>query len=303
MRTESVPPIRVDLTFNLIQSIRLIHALLESSYDLRIPSHHLSKAQNLERVFGIDIRGGEDDIPSLPGLDIRHEGLPLVRVGSIERPLIFARGMVDHCRDLWQKNRSLRACFAGRLHRDRRQVLQRWVRKQFPGKETVSMPDQSVVDRRVRLRKRVTDYSKRIFRGPLRPLLEHIRVPPVESRTREEGIVFMTSDRGWCHPTKAWDESYFRLLASSKFVLCPDGQFVWTYRFFEAAMCGAIPIIQNECALYEGYQYYTMSDNFGEIEWCRTDALHNYKLCRERMTISLGQLDDEIERLANQSRI
>lgn len=300
MERASVPPLRVNLTFNLIQSIRLIHALLESSHDIRIPSCHVSKARNLRQVFGIDIKGGENDIPDLPGLEIQHAGLPLVRIGSIDRPLIFARGMVDHCRDLWRADRSLEACFAGRLHRDRRQVLQRWVRSQFPEKRTVDMPDQAVVDRRVRLRERVKNYSERLFRGPLRPLLKYVRVPPVESRTREDSIVFVTSDRGWCHPTKAWDASYFRLLASSKFVLCPDGQFVWTYRFFEAAMCGAIPIVQNECALYEGYRHYTMDDDLAEMEWRRSDALHNHKLCRERMTVPPDQLDDEIGRLADQ---
>jgi hypothetical protein len=291
---------RLDLTFDLIQSIRLVHALLESSYDVRIPKRHLSKTRNLERVFGIDVKGGGDAIPALPGLEIQHEGLPLVRVGSIERPLIFARGMVDHCRSLWDEERPTRACFAGRLHEDRRRVLRQWMQEQFPENGAVEMPDQAVVDRRVRLRKRVKGYAKRILRGPLRPLRGYVRVPTVERRTRENGVVFMVSDRGWCHPTKTWDPSYFRLLASSKFVLCPDGRYVWTYRFFEAVMCGAIPIVQNECPLYDGYRYYTMDDALEEMEWTASDARHNQNLCRERMTIPPDQLDAEIGRLVDQ---
>lgn len=300
MCTRSAPPFRVNLPFDLIQSIRLIHALLETNYDVRIRRHHLPKTRNLERVFGIDVKGGGSAIPELPGMEIQHEGLPLVRVGSIERPLIFARGMVDHCRSLWKEDRPMRACFAGRLHEDRRRILRQWMQEQFPEHGAVDMPDQAAVDRRVRLRKRVKNYAGRILRGPLRPLRGYVRVPTVERRTKEKGVVFMVSDRGWCHPTKTWDPSYFQLLASSKFVLCPDGRYVWTYRFFEAAMCGAIPIVQNECSLYDGYRYYTMDDALREMEWNYSDALHNQELCRERMTIPPDRLNAEIGRLVDQ---
>lgn len=299
METTQVPPFRINLPFDLIQSIRLVHALLETRYDAQIPRRHLPKTRNLEQVFRLEVKGGGSDIPDLPGIEIKHEGHPLVQVGSIKRPLIFARGMVDHCRSLWADDRAKRACFAGRLHEDRCQVLQQWMQKQFPENGIVDMPDQTVVDRRVRLRKRVKGYAKRILRGPLRPLQGYIRVPTVECRTRENGVVFMVSDRGWCHPTKTWDPSYFQLLASSKFVLCPDGRYTWTYRFFESAMCGAIPIVQNECALYDGYRYYTMDDAFEEIEWKASDAHHNQKLCRERMTIAPDRLDAEIGRLVD----
>ena len=37
---------------------------------------------------------------------------------------------------------------------------------------------------------------------------------------------------------------YWDMMQRAKYVLCPDGDFVWTYRFFEAVACGAIPIIE-----------------------------------------------------------
>jgi hypothetical protein len=112
-----------------------------------------------------------------------------------------------------------------------------------------------------------------------------------------DGVVLMTSDRGWSFPTKAWDSEYFELLSSSKFVLCPDGKFVWTYRFFEAVLCGAVPIIQNECSLYEGFRYYKMSDPLDKMEWRVEDAHHNAALCHERLTIPPEALHGELQRL------
>jgi len=65
--------------------------------------------------------------------------------------------------------------------------------------------------------------------------------------------------------TKPLDKWYFEEMAKAKFVLCPNGDFTWTYRFFEAILCGAIPIIQNYCSLYAGYYYITKTN-------CTTDA-------------------------------
>lgn len=287
---------QVDLPYNLIQSLRFIHALLESDFDVRIPTRHHQKLVQLREVFDISLNGKIEGVPVLPGLRIYHQGMPTTRLGSIQRPLIFAHGMVNHCRSLWSGERTRKVVFAGRFHRERRNVVQKWLREQLPHLRA-QVPDQSVVDRRVRLRKRVQDWSNRLLRGPLRSLQSWVRVPPVERRVEYDGVVLMTSDRGWSFPTKAWDSKYFQLLSSSKFVLCPDGKFVWTYRFFEAILCGAIPIIQNTCSLYEGFRYYTMDDLLEKMEWRVEDAHHNAALCRERLTVPSDALHGEIQRL------
>jgi len=244
--------------------------------------------------------GDVENVPILPGLEIDHEGTPTTRIGRIARPLLFAHGMVKKCRSFWLDDRPIRVCFSGRLHRERRRVLRQWVHRRFLD-ASVELPSQAAVDRRIRLRNTVHDYAERLLRGPLRRLRTYIRVPPVERRTTVRDTVFETSDRGWCHPTKAWDGVYFRRLVNSKFVLCPDGQFVWTYRFFEAALCGAIPIIQNECPLYDGFHYYTMEDPIEALDWNREHVLHNFNLCRDRLTVSHGRLNDEIHRLLREA--
>lgn len=63
----------------------------------------------------------------------------------------------------------------------------------------------------------------------------------------------LATERGRRFPGKVWDAEYFQSMGRAQFVLCPDGDFVWTYRFFEACLVGAIPVIQNVCSLYDGF--------------------------------------------------
>ena len=72
----------------------------------------------------------------------------------------------------------------------------------------------------------------------------------------------INSDRGRNADTKIKDDEYFKLMGRSKFVLCPNGDFVWTYRFFEAILVSAIPIIQENCELYEGYKFFNLNDDY-----------------------------------------
>lgn len=74
--------------------------------------------------------------------------------------------------------------------------------------------------------------------------------------------VILNSNNGRKQETKEKDLSYFRMLARSRFVICPNGDFVWTYRFFEAILCKCIPIIEEECELYKGYHYYKVGDEY-----------------------------------------
>lgn len=89
-----------------------------------------------------------------------------------------------------------------------------------------------------------------------------------------------------CFPQKAWDGPYYDGLLSSGFVLCPDGDFIWTYRFFEAVICGAIPIIENMCGLYEGFYFYDMNTPREELIYRPEQAADNFKLLMQKFTLS-----------------
>ena len=70
------------------------------------------------------------------------------------------------------------------------------------------------------------------------------------------------SERGRDIKTKVKDVEYFNEMSKSKFTLCPNGDFVWTYRFFESIIFKSIPIIEEFCDIYDGYNYYTHNDEF-----------------------------------------
>ena len=83
----SVPAFQVDLNFNVIQSLRLLHALLESHGDVRVDPHTLPKLSRLREVFGAQVSDEVEGVPVLPGLEIDHEGEPKTRIreGSSRR--------------------------------------------------------------------------------------------------------------------------------------------------------------------------------------------------------------------------
>jgi|688.fasta_scaffold635732_1 hypothetical protein len=55
------------------------------------------------------------------------------------------------------------------------------------------------------------------------------------------------------------DNDYYYNMSRSKFVLCPIGDCNWSYRFFEAIICGAIPVLK-DCysdIFCKNYLFYT----------------------------------------------
>lgn len=90
------------------------------------------------------------------------------------------------------------------------------------------------------------------------------------------------SKRGRNPKTKNRDERYFKLMSSAKLVLCPNGDYVWTYRFFEAIIFRAIPIIEEECDIYDGYKFYKLGENFKyNTNWVN----HNLNKLKKEMTL------------------
>lgn len=92
----------------------------------------------------------------------------------------------------------------------------------------------------------------------------------------------INSLRGRCDSTKVYDKIYFDKMAQAKFALCPNGDFTWTYRFFEAILCGAIPIIQHYCELYEGFHFYFNASN---IHYNKTWVKDNLYLLEKTMML------------------
>jgi hypothetical protein len=105
-----------------------------------------------------------------------------------------------------------------------------------------------------------------------------------------EDFQVVETDAGRAWPGKAWDDDYYTVLGRSALTACPDGDFVWTYRFFEGALCGSIPVVESFCDHYEGFRYYRMTDVPASMKWRRDWAEHNFVVARERLTVSHDEL-------------
>lgn len=262
--------IAIDL--NLLQQIRLVHALAESAFDIVVPAAERPKFEPLSEKFGMRFsHDSSDSIDFGRYLKVSHEE-PSTSIGRVSRPLIFPRAITEYCRRLWTTSRSTRYSFPGLITNKRRLLLESWIQNNLP------------VER------------SRFKNGLWRRILSAIsRRTPMKTMVGD--LVLWPSDRGRRFPIKSWDEAYFRILADSQFVLCPSGDCIWSYRFFESILCGAIPIAEKECDAYSGFHYFSFEDRAGSVQWSPQEAEFNYRTCVERLTVPKAALDAEITRI------
>jgi len=92
----------------------------------------------------------------------------------------------------------------------------------------------------------------------------------------------IASRRGRDPKIKEYDDWYFNEMSKAKFVLCPDGDFVWTYRFFESIIFKAIPVIEHTCKHYLPYKYYKQGDT---LKYCSDIVESNFNILKQNMTL------------------
>lgn len=270
--------VAVDLPFDLLQTLRLVQAIAEAGFTICVAPEDERKVVRLKQVFGLDYKVGTAEAARIAGLCVDHM-TPLTRVGSIERPLIMPHKVLDWCRERWPAERSVDVSFAGLLTDTRREALNAWLR--LSGLEQLRVPG-----------------KPSLFRKALRKLLRKANIS-LTDHVGTENVKILLSDQGRLFPRKAWNTDYYDLLLQSKFVLCPSGDFknngvAWTYRFFEAVLCGAVPVIEEHCAAYDGYRVRLMDAPIGSLDWSQADAEHNFALARERLTVDADALRAEV---------
>jgi hypothetical protein len=262
------PKIAADLSCNLIQSIRLIHAVAEADAVIVLPQSEAWKFGTLKEEFGMQFVSGKDTNLRLSDYASFSHDVPVSRIGDICRPLIFPHAITSHCRVLWSPIRRHKYAFAGLMSNHRRLTISQWLGDHFSVGRVNLLWHWS----RVRLLSKAAEIP---LGGPGK-------------------LVIDASLRGRQFPEKCWDKTYYQLLANSKFVLCPSGDFVWTYRFFEAILCGAIPIVEESCPAYEGFQFIKLSDSPNSVTWSLEIAEFNYRLCVQRITVPLHDLNCQL---------
>jgi hypothetical protein len=265
--------------YNYIQSIRLVHALMESKFDIRVPKEHAFKFKILKDKFGVQYSIAKKDTLTIDEFKISHIK-PLTSIGSIQRPLIFPHSIMDYCRSIWKNNRDLPVSFAGLLTKKRKKVIEEWCKlnSEF-NKNKLNM------------------LAPNLYR--LSNKIRKLAGIPVKDYTIQIGnLHLLFSERGRYFPIKSWDEAYYQALSNSKFVLCPSGDYVWTYRFFESILCGAIPIVEETCEAYKGFIFIMMNENMGNnYIWDKNIAEYNYNLCCKRISIPISVINKTLKNL------
>lgn len=272
----------VDNEISFIQQLRLIHALSESEFSVRVRAEDESKLKLLVEYFDMQYTIGDEGGLNLSDIALVHHKYKVsTSVGGIERTLVFPHSIVNYCKSLWGESREHRYSFAGLVTNNRKVIITDWVSQNSIG-EIKKLPNADSISYRIR-----------------KKLYQTLNLD--DSIYKEVGdLVIWSSTRGRKYPEKAWDDAYFRFMANSEFVLCPSGNSIWSYRFFEAILCGAIPIIEESCPEYEGFKYYEMKDNAQDLIWTRETAEFNYNLCMKRITIDIKELNDELNILLGQ---
>ncbi|WP_029037664.1 exostosin domain-containing protein [Salinimicrobium xinjiangense] len=261
----------------LLQELRLIHAIAETGHQINVRRSEKFKVEPLEKKFNISIGTGTEGVFPIANLVKIDHKTPKVSIGNITQTLIFPRSITDYCKSLWKAERTDKFVFSGWMSRKRKKELEHWIREKWG------------IQRSIHSHKEYLPKIKNHFR-----LL--FGLPEIQIIFNNE-LKILPSGKGRKFPDKAWDEEYYQNLANSKFVLCPCGNSVWTYRFFEAILCGAIPVVEKTCEAYNGFTYFAFDDPIEELKWDQKIADENFKLCLERITVEPEELNRELEKI------
>ncbi|PRD42552.1 hypothetical protein C5748_15740 [Phyllobacterium phragmitis] len=272
----------IDLPFDLLQTLRLVHAISEAGFRICIEPGEEKKLVLLKKIFGLDYKVGMSGARKVSGLYIDHM-TPVSRIGSIERALIMPAAIFRHCQERWPEHRGVDVSFAGLLTDSRRTAINEWLH--LSGLEQLSVPD-----------------KKPTYLGTIARKVARKAGISIADYVGTENVKIYMSDQGRVFPRKSWNTGYYDLLLNSKFVLCPSGDFknngiAWTYRFFEAVICGALPVVEEPCDAYEGFRYRLMNAPLESLQWSRADAKHNFDLAQQRLTVDPDVVRSEMLRL------
>jgi Exostosin family len=242
-----------------------------------IPESEISKFSILKDKFGVSFSSNDRGAIDITNQCLVSHSNPLTSVGNLSRPLIFPSTITKYCRSIWANHRRFHYSFQGLVTNKREIVIGGWLRKNISQQCKLPNPN----SRFNRFRKKILpqvglDYTIKKKIGD---------------------FLFWSSDRGRKFPIKAWDEEYFKVLSNSQYVLCPSGDYTWSYRFFESILCGAIPIVEKECEAYEGFKFFFFEDDARTLKWSLEDAEYNYELCVEKLTVPKVALNEEIKKL------
>lgn len=262
----------LQLDFNKIQNIRFAQSIAESGIQISIKKDDEIKFQEIKKYFNFQYNLFNESDNVLNFENISHQK-PLTSFGKVQRPLVYSLSVVDYCKSIWKIKRNRKFSFIGLVTEQRKKALEEFI-----------ISNTNTKDIKLNLQPSI-----------LKKIFNRLINKPNIIELVFDNIYLWSSDKGRKFPYKSWDDDYYQVLSDSEFVICPNGDFIWTYRFFESIMCGAIPIIEDTCDIYKDFKYLSMKDDLSNIEWSEEDAVYNLKLLKERLTISPDEYLKELK--------
>jgi hypothetical protein len=267
--------IKLNLTYNYLQEIRLAHAIMETDFNFYVEPEWDIRLQRLKEHFGVNycITNDNDKVFEISDVLIAHRTIvPETKIGNISRPLILPHAMFDYCKSLWPKERKIKFAFIGKLTKERQVWMQGFLSKKIKGYYNITG--------KVNRDYKIFSFLNNIFKF-------------------SEPVLMTASLRGRQFPGKSWDDDYFQLQAQSKFIICPSGDVgcPWTYRFFEAMICGAIPIVESTSPCYAPYKFYMADEDPKNFIYDTEMVKYNFEECVKHLTVPIDELTNEIKSL------
>ena len=100
-----------------------------------------------------------------------------------------------------------------------------------------------------------------------------------EFLVRSSKVHMAFTNRGRLSEFKYLDEDYYREMSNYKYVFCPKGDFIWTYRFYEAIQVGSIPLSFFSTKIYSPFFY--LRKPHANTATMKEEAINNFKKFKE----------------------
>lgn len=250
-----------------VQEMRLISALLEVGWTVLLNREQLQALEPSRPFQAYDIV--QDNVscigkkPLNLNIVVDHRK-PWVQIGDVGQPLFFPEWLID----IGAENdvqKDIQISFSGKLTAHRL----------LKSLELVSAYPSAHVHRfSILFSKLATVKPRRFTHKLVRKYLEAI-----SNRT---DVKIFESNLGRHLAGKVVDTSYWNILRRSQFVFCPSGDFGWTYRFYEAILCGACPIVEgSDLSFAEGFFYVRLGDQLPNRDIVLQNSIENRKIAKQ----------------------
>lgn len=257
--------IKVELDLTKLQNLRFAQALLEISNNFYFGEQYNNIFEYLNVIFDTDFHQNisiDDEFKKIKINSVHSE--PSISIQDKKYILVFPGKMIQMLKANWIKNKT-KTTFNGLLTEKR----YLFIRDILKGKKNFFKKILFTIKYGILIK-----LPKRILNGKA-----------YKSKFTFDSFHLVFTNQGRKFPEKAWDQDYYETLLNSKYVLCPDGDYIWTYRFFESVLCGAIPVIQNTCDAYEGFNYLTVEQYRNDETLSEQQIESNFLIISEKFSL------------------